>query len=84
VSVRVSDRLDPVAYPLAAVYVAIRRYVLWCQLPSKRSADVTEGGTAHFLVVELHTSSPAQPVDTKQVVSALTRIKPLFAIQPGG
>jgi hypothetical protein len=36
--VRVSDRLDPVAYPLAAVYVAIRRYVLWCHLPSQRSA----------------------------------------------
>jgi hypothetical protein len=51
VSVWVSDRSEPVAYPLAAVDAAIYRYVLWCHLPSQRSADVTEGGTAHLSVV---------------------------------
>jgi hypothetical protein len=58
----VSDRLEPVAYPLAAVYAAIHRYVLWCHLPSQRSADVTEGGTAHFLVVSYNAPSPAKKV----------------------
>jgi hypothetical protein len=75
----VSD-LDPVAYPLAAVYAAIHRYVLWYHLPSQRPADVTEGGTAHFLVVRLQfTMCRRRPklASIKHVVSASTRVKPL-------
>jgi hypothetical protein len=75
----VSD-LDPVAYPLAAVYAAIHRYVLWYHLPGQRPADVTEGGTAHFLVVRLQfTMCRRRPklASIKHVVSASTRVKPL-------
>jgi hypothetical protein len=73
----VSDRLDPVAYPLAAIYAAIHRYVLWCHLSNQRRTGVTEGGTAHFFVVRLHHHRP-KPADTGQVVSASSRVKLLL------
>jgi hypothetical protein len=63
VSVWVSDRLGPVAYPLAGIYPAIHRYLLSCHLLSQRLADVTEAGTAHFLVVRLQhvVTGPSRP-----------------------
>jgi hypothetical protein len=38
--------------------------MLWCHLPSQRSADVTEGGTAHFLFVRLQcvVTGQSQPI----------------------
>jgi hypothetical protein len=67
VSVWVSDRLDPVAYPLAAIYAAIHRYALWCHLSNQRRTGVTEGGTAHFLVVRLQhvITGPSRPTLAK-------------------
>jgi hypothetical protein len=66
VSVWVSDRLGPVAYLLAGVYAAMHRYLLWCHPPSQRLADVTEDGTAHFLVVRFQhvVTGPSRPTQS--------------------
>jgi hypothetical protein len=75
----VSDRLDPVAYPLAAIYAAIHRYVLWCHLSNQRRTDVTEGGTPHFSRRQVTTRyHRPKPADISQVVSASSRVKLLL------